>query len=215
MSSNESSLAKSLHHLKHSTQFSSMPENTRINFQLQQKQSLNPPTWMIRWIPPSMSRMLLMCIINYHSFGRRPVCMPENGSAILPKSWKKFAKIVSPTAESALIAQTSICARFHQNVLVSKFGFLKGSESIELCPLVALNCFLLFVASLRLTLHWSPESSISDVAKRNDKAKDNFSTTTTWGLRRLSGDSYSYFSSILLHATYSSLLIPTSKSFER
>ena len=86
MSSNESSLAKSLHHLKPSTQFKSMPENTRNNFQLQQKQSLNPPTWMIRWIPPSMSRTLLTCIINYHSFGRRPVCTLENGSAILPTS---------------------------------------------------------------------------------------------------------------------------------
>ena len=43
MSSNKLSLAKSLHHLKLSTQFKSMPENTRTSFQLQQKQSLNPP----------------------------------------------------------------------------------------------------------------------------------------------------------------------------
>ena len=82
----QSSLAKNLHHLKLSLQFKSTPESTRTNFQLQQKQSLNPPTWMIRWIPPSMSRMLLTCIINYHSSGRRPVCMPDNGSAILPTS---------------------------------------------------------------------------------------------------------------------------------
>ena len=102
--------------------------------------------------------------------------------------------------ESALIAQTSICARFHWYVSVSKFGLLKSSESLELCPFVVLSCFLLFVVSFRRISYLSPEPSISVLAERNDKAGDNFPTKTKLGLRRLSGNSYNYLSRILLHA---------------
>ena len=81
--------------------------------------------------------------------------------------------------ESALIAQTSIGSRFHWYVSVSKFGLLKSSESLDLCPFVVLNCCLLFVVSFRLILHWSPKPSISVLAERNDKAEDNFPTENT------------------------------------
>ena len=76
-SSSKSSLTKNLHHLKLSSQFKSMPKSTTTNFQLHQTQSLNPPTWMIPWIPPAMSRMLFSCIVNYHSPWRTLVCMPK------------------------------------------------------------------------------------------------------------------------------------------
>ena len=76
--------------------------------------------------------------------------------------------------ESALIVQTSICARFHGHASVSKLGLLKSSESLELCTLLVLNCCLLFVVSFRLILSWSPVPSISVLAERNDKAGDNF-----------------------------------------
>ena len=102
--------------------------------------------------------------------------------------------------ETALIAQTSICARFHWYVSVSKLGELKSSESLELFPFVVLNCCLLFVVSFRLILYRSPEPSISVLAERNDKAGDNFPTKTSLGFRRLSGNSYNYLSRILLHA---------------
>ena len=116
--------------------------------------------------------------------------------------------------ESALIAQTSIFARFHWYVSVLKFGLLKSSELLELCLFIILNCCLLFVVSFRLILHWSPEPSISVLTERNNKATDDFPTKTTWGLCSLSGNSYSYFLQNLA-ACYSGLLIPTGDSSER
>lgn len=118
-SSSKSSLTKDLHHLKLSSQFKSMPKSTRTNFQLHQTQSLNPPTWIIPWIPAAMSRMLFSCIVNYHSPWRMLVCKPENGSEILPTSWKKFTKKII----SAKL--TSIMKIFHQRRLLEWFGLLK------------------------------------------------------------------------------------------
>ena len=114
--------------------------------------------------------------------------------ALLPPYPPRVLLLHRLPVESALIAQTSIGSRFHWYVLVSKFGLLKSSESLDLCPFVVLSCCLLFVVSFRLILHWSPKPSIAVLAERNDKAGDNFPTKTTWGLRCLSGNSYSYFS---------------------
>lgn len=114
--------------------------------------------------------------------------------------------------ESALIAQTSIFARFHWYVLVLKFRLWKSPELLELCLFIILNCCLLLWYPSGL--FWSPEPSISVLTERNNKATDDFPTKTTWGLCCLSGNSYSYFLQNLA-ACYSGLLIPTGDSSER
>ena len=117
MSSSESSLAKRLHHWKRSTQFTSMPESTRTNCKLQQKQSLNQHKWMIRWIPPSMSRMILTCIINfYYSSDMHARKWLSNSTHVLKKKFPK--KIVS-------VKLTSIMKIFRQRRPLEWFRSLK------------------------------------------------------------------------------------------